>query len=256
MAKLVRVDRGNWANNTAYVPGDYALDVDTSVIWNCAIMHTSAAAGTFADDRAANPDYWRVELQVIASEIRYEYDGTITPLMPNEIIRGRYPWRVPQMQAGGPKESAGHKEQRARWLAIIDKFKLLPWAVRQRWYAARPPWASLLWYYNYFMMSGLMGNAVIGDKGGGVIKDINHYTFQLPAGTPANVTVAIDECDPKKTVAFLFGAGFYFYAADGAVALCPVYPYLASLNSSQAIMRASLPIDVAADCGVSVIEYI
>jgi hypothetical protein len=191
--------------------------------------------------------------QNIPSELKYFYDGTLTPLMPNAAIRSRYPWHVTQVQEGGPKESEGHKKQRARWKAIRDKFKTLTKAERQRWYAAAPPWGSLLFYYNYFMMSGLVGNAVVGDKGGGVIKDIHHYTFTLPAGTPQDVTIAIDECDPTKAVPFFFGAG-WFDVVTGAVAL--VYPYLASLSSTQMIVRASLMNGEAVGCSVSLIEYI
>jgi len=253
MAKLVRVDRGNWVNSADYIPGDYALDVPTSIIWNCAVMHTSAAAGTFADDRAANPTYWRVALQVIPSELKEFYDGTATPLMPNEVIRGRYPWKMPAMQEGGSGVTDDQKEQRDRWKAIKDKFKDIPWAIRQRWYAARPPWASLLWYYNYFMMSGLMGNAEINGQGGGVIKDINHYTFSLPAGTAPDATIAVDTCDPQKSVPFFFGAG---YGIVGTNVPIQVYPYLKSLNSTQMIIGASLPLDDTANLSVTLIEYI
>jgi len=253
MAKLVRVDRGNWANNTDYLPGDYALDVPSSVIWNCAVMHTSAAAGTFADDRAANPTYWRVALQVIASADKYKYDGTITPLMPNNVIRGRYPWRIPQLQEGGSKVSVNQGEQRTRWKAIQVKFKTLSPTTKQRWYDAAPIWHSLLFYYNYFMMSGLMGNAVVGDKGSGVIKSIQHKTFSMTAGSAAPITVSIDAVDPSKAVVFFYGAGVNI--PDPGVAV-PNYPFLVSLASTQAIFQASLYNEVAAGCSVSIIEYI
>lgn len=157
------------------------------------------------------------------------------------------------MQEGGYKVSDAQKKQRNRWKAIRDKFKTLTWAEKQRWYAARPPWASLLWYYNYFMMSGLMGNAVIGDKGGGVIKDINHYAFTMTAGATPLATIAIDTCDPAKSVPFFFGAGWYEILTNFAIV---VYPYLVSLNSTQMIVGASMQIDANAKIGVTLIEYI
>lgn len=194
--------------------------------------------------------------QNIPSEWKYAYDGTLTPLMPNSVIRSRYPWHVTQVQEGGPKESGGHKKQRARWKAIRDKFNALPWEERQRWYAARPPWASLLWYYNYFMLSGLMGNALVGDKGGGVIKSIQHKTFTLPGGAPTNVTVNIDAIDPAKGICFFYGGGGYLHEWDGQGAVVPNYPYLVSLASSYLIAKASMYNLGEAGCSVSIIEYL
>ena len=191
--------------------------------------------------------------QSIPSEWKTAYDGTLTPLMPNAVIRGRYPWRVPGLQEGGSKVKDKQKTQRGRWLSIRDKFRNVDEATRQRWYAARPQWNSLLWYYNYFMMSGLMGNAVIGNKGGGVIKDINHYNFTLGTGANPETTVAIDACDPKKTICFFYGAGWQEVLA-GVVAV--MYPFLKSLGSSQLAAQVSPGLGEAVVFGVSVIEYI
>ncbi len=191
--------------------------------------------------------------QSIPSEWKELYDGTLTPLMPNAVIRGRYPWKMPAMQEDGYKVSGDQKKQRDRWKAIRDKFKVLPQADRERWYDAAPIWHSLLWYYNYFMMSGLMGNAVVGGQGGGVIKDINHYAFTFTAGTAPEETIAIDTCDPKKTVVFFYGAGIFQPWGDAAPS---IYPYLKSLNSTQLIAAMSMQIDFNARCSVSVIEYI
>ena len=46
-----------WANSHAYAVNDRAMDTDRSY-WKCATAHTSAAAGTFAADRAAHPTFW------------------------------------------------------------------------------------------------------------------------------------------------------------------------------------------------------
>jgi hypothetical protein len=55
----IQVARGDWANDTVYAAADLAKDTVGSTFWVCAVPHTSAAAGTFAADRAANPTYWR-----------------------------------------------------------------------------------------------------------------------------------------------------------------------------------------------------
>ncbi len=191
--------------------------------------------------------------QNIPSELKTFYDGTLTPLMPNAVVRRRYPWKMPAMQEGGSGVSEDQKTQRARWLEINDKFKNVDEATRERWYAARPQWNSLLWYYNYFMMSGLMGNAVINDKGAGVIKDIHHYTFTVGSGSIPEATVNIDECDPLKTVPFFFGAG-WFEVLSGVVAV--MYPFMKSLGSSQMVAAVSPGLGEATVFGVTIIEYI
>lgn len=49
-----------WANGTAYVADELIRDTATSETYKCLIGHTSAAAGTFAADRTANPTYWEL----------------------------------------------------------------------------------------------------------------------------------------------------------------------------------------------------
>ena len=191
--------------------------------------------------------------QSIPSTWKELYDGTITPLMPNAAIRRRYPWRKPNKQLNGYAVTPNEQTQRTRWLTIRNKFKNIDQATRQRWYDARPVWNSLLWYYNYFMMSGLMGNAVIGDKGAGVIKDIHHYEYTLPTGTAPRATIVVDACDPEKSVPFFFGAGVWLAESNIGVA---VYPFLVSLASTQLIVGASQQLDYPSVQSVTLIEYI
>jgi len=194
--------------------------------------------------------------QSIPAELLDLYRATITEGMPTGVVRKRFPYRLRLFQKGKYKITPEQLKQRGRFESIIDKFKSISDEDRARWYAARPPWSSLLWYYNYFMLSGLMGNAVVGDKGGGVIKSIKHYTFTLPTGTPQNVTVNIDTIDPSKAIAFFYGAGIYPYGYGEAYAPLVNYPYLVSLGSSALVAKASLDNDIAAGCSVSIIEYI
>ena len=49
---------GAWMNSTVYALGDLVVDTDLNSLWRCMIGHTSAATGTFAQDRTANPTYW------------------------------------------------------------------------------------------------------------------------------------------------------------------------------------------------------
>ena len=59
-ANQIQAARGNWANSTAYAKADLAKDTVASTYWVCSVAHTSGdAPATFAEDRAANPTYWR-----------------------------------------------------------------------------------------------------------------------------------------------------------------------------------------------------
>lgn len=47
-----------WNNSTAYTEGQKVLDQDNGITYLCLLDHTSAAAGTFVEDRDAAPDNW------------------------------------------------------------------------------------------------------------------------------------------------------------------------------------------------------
>jgi hypothetical protein len=68
---------GAWANSTAYVAGQNALDATNGIIYTCGVTHTSAASpALFSDDRAANPTYWS---QSIAGQIPAVYAPINSP---------------------------------------------------------------------------------------------------------------------------------------------------------------------------------
>ncbi|MDD5505098.1 MAG: hypothetical protein PHV77_07390 [Candidatus Omnitrophica bacterium] len=191
--------------------------------------------------------------QVIPSEWEKDYKGTLTKVMPNGAVRKRYPWRLPGFQKFGLKVTGAQKIQRGRLETVASAFNNLSDADRARWYSAMPQWNSLLWYYNYFIMSGLSGDVVINDKGAGVIKNIRHYTFTLPNAATPRATVGITAVDPQKSVPFFFGAGIYEPASEIFVA---IYPYLVSLATTQMVIGASMPLSQAADLSVTLIEYV
>lgn len=198
--------------------------------------------------------------QEIPSELETLWYRSLTIGNPKNITRKRFPWRMPLFQEGGYKVTPEQEEQRARVKAIIEKFNAVPYAERQRWYAASPPWGSVLWYFNYFMMSGLMGNTVIGDKGGGVIKSIQFKTIAMPAADGEG-SVAITAVDPTKCVVMLYGNSICVDEESGAWFVSPVYPYVSSFAAELVKCKWSLPIAYAnptkaATIGITVIEYI
>lgn len=197
--------------------------------------------------------------QSIPSEWLDAYRATLGEQRPNTAVHKRYPWRLPNMQAGKSGETAAQRIQRARFLYVRDKFKALTPAERARWYAAMPPWSSLLWYYNFFMLSGLM-DVLGGDtRGAQVIKTIQNRTLEVPlAGTTITHATVIDA---SKAVIMLWGGGYNYTAfeADGGVWTAPAWPVVpmwGTLSNTNISLTYALDPKVAAKVALQVIEYI
>lgn len=193
--------------------------------------------------------------QDVPSELLDLYRNALGEQTPINGISRRYPFRVPTMQTEKGHPSVKQLAQRARFNTVRGNFETLSPGDRARWYAAMPEWGSVLWYYNYFMLSGLSGNADPEHGGAGLIKSINHYTFTLLSGWPANVNVVIDEIDAAKSVVFFYGAGYKSIGPEGEGAAIS-FPYLISLAAELAVVKAALYCDVNAGCSLTVIEYI
>ena len=191
--------------------------------------------------------------QTIPAEVLDAYRGNLTEKLPDGTVRMRFPYRLPLYQKDGPAVSANQLKQRSRFELAQSKFQDLSGAERSRWYASMPVWHSFLWYYNWFIMSALMGVSGIPGRYEAVIKSIKYYPFTIPTGNPVDITVNIAAVDPNKAVVMLYGAGFDYYQDTIGVAN---YPYPKSIYSSSMIMRGSLPNREAAECGALVIEYI
>lgn len=198
--------------------------------------------------------------QEIPAELLDGYRATLGEVRPDDGVRKRYPYRVPTMQTLVGHPSPKQKAQRARFLTARDNFAQVDWPTRQRWYAAAPEWSSFLWYYNYFIMSSLLGNADIPGGGAGVIKSIQFKTIAMPAGTGEG-QVAITAVDIAKTVVMLYGNSVIVKEYELSAAAIPSYPYVSSLAAE--LVKCKWAISafegvnaVAANIGITVIEYI
>lgn len=58
----IQQNSGVWLNGVPYIVGERVIDADLGELYRCLVAHTSAATGTFAEDRAANPSYWVLQL--------------------------------------------------------------------------------------------------------------------------------------------------------------------------------------------------
>ena len=148
----------------------------------------------------------RVVNQSIPSELYAGYTRTLARVSSTGKVSRRYPFRLPHMQSGSPRVSQAAQAQRERFKAATQKFAAMPEAQRERYYAAAPEWNSVLWYYNYAIMSALAGNANADAGGCGVIKSIQNVSgFISASGVTALPIAAIDN---SKSVVMLYGASY------------------------------------------------
>lgn len=198
--------------------------------------------------------------QEIPSELLDGYRASMGEVTPIDGVRKRYPYRVPTMQTEAGHPSTKQRAQRARFLIAKNDFADVDWATRQRWYAARPEWGSFLWYYNYFIMSDLTGNADVKHGGVGVIKSIQFKTIAMP-GAAGEGQVAIDAIDPTKSVVMLYGNSVSIFQSDLWGLAIPSYPYVSSLAAELVKCKWAITgwggeSTEAANIGITVIEYV
>ena len=196
--------------------------------------------------------------QNVPSGLLDAYRATLGEVRPDAAVHKRYPWRMPTMQAGKANETAKQRIQRNRFNTVRAKFNTLSPAERARWYAGMPPWSSLLWYYNYFMLSGL--NDVLGAdaRGASVIKSIQNRTIELPtAGTTITHATVVDA---SKVVVMLWGASYaYDWDQVGDIPYAwawPVYPIWGTLNNTNISITWGMLPEAAAKVALQVIEYL
>ena len=196
--------------------------------------------------------------QTIPSSVLIPYRGSLTESMANNVVRSRYPYRVKKMQLNGRGVSQAQKDQRARFLEAQALFQTITPAQKARWYDAMPRWHSLLWYYNFFMLSALNGvlGAVV--SGAAVIKQIQNISIVISQTTLAvTIPTAID---PAKCLVFLFGQGNeeYFLSYSGGERLVMVGnpPAFSGLNSSRLTVFGAIPYLSQPSLTVSIVEYI
>src|SRR5215831_18566261 len=77
------VNTSPWQNNTAYTPGQVAIDDTDNSFWVCVTAHTSAATGTFAADRSAHPTYWTRVVVGIVPRGEWQHN---THYFPNDLV--------------------------------------------------------------------------------------------------------------------------------------------------------------------------
>ena len=234
----------------------------------------------------------KVDTQSIPSEERDRYKRALqisTLHKETTYVRSRFPWRLPQMQAGGADVKPAQQIQRDRFSYAKDKYALLNATDKARWAAANPEWHSYLFGYNFFMLEGLMGGgptqypqmiksiqvmkASVPTTGGhtfnlgttidgakGVIL-IQGSARKVPKVIRGSGSVATggstlnlgDTIDPDKCSVKLDG-GAYDEIGAGNFIVYP--PYVDSLTTTQIAIKWSTTPDAASNVGWEVTEHV
>ena len=190
--------------------------------------------------------------QTIPSEDWDQYRQLLTLKLNDGSIRLRCPFTRPKSRSGGVNESDKQRAQRTRFLDAKASFGNVPEESRSRWYDTAPEWNSYLWYYNWFMLSAIMGVTGVPGKGEAVIKGIQHKSCQIGSGGGVG-TVTYTSIDANRAVFMIDGAGINEFAEGVAV---PCYPYEVTHDATVASFKFSLDSAISAYVGVTIIEYI
>lgn len=147
------------------------------------------------------------EPQEIPSELWEKWKTTMGWAGGQPWAKKRMPKELPPMQNTGKRVRQSQLAQRARFLEAKGNFSKTSQAERERWYDNAPVWNSFLWYYNYFIMSDLAGNANINQGGAGVIKSIQYVSKSIPTAGEEDIALS-PEVDANKTVVMLYGNSY------------------------------------------------
>ena len=149
----------------------------------------------------------KIESQSIPSEERIIYKRALQISTSHKnvtYVRTRYPWRIPQMQAGGADVKPAQKVQRDKFIYVKDKYNTLSAAEKARWAAANPEWNSYLFGYNFFMLEGLLGVGLT--EYPQMIKSIQVVKQSMAAAGNTNFTIT--SVDPTKVVVLIAGNSY------------------------------------------------
>ena len=234
----------------------------------------------------------KIDTQSIPSEQRILYKRAAqiaTTLREQDYVRSRYPWRLPQMQTGGPDVKPAQVVQRNRFIYAKDKYALLSASDKARWAAANPEYHSYLFGYNFFMLEGLMGGGPV--QRPQMIKSIQVMKASVPT-TGGHVFTLPSEIDGTKGVVLIQGSARKvpkIYRGSGSIATggtvlnigatvdpdkCSVKldgaswdeileafgiaaaPYVSALSATQISIAWSIAADIAATVGWEITEHV
>lgn len=147
----------------------------------------------------------KVTEQDIPSELLQYYQRSCQPSTTSRVVdyvKSRYPWRVPPMQNGGRGVSVGQRIQRDRFLYVLGKYHLLSEEAKERWRQSVAERGGYLFWYNFFVLEGLMGGGP--PEYPVMIKSIQIVKESVPV--TGGKVFTISEVDPAKCVVMLQGA--------------------------------------------------
>jgi hypothetical protein len=182
---LHALDVTAWANNTAYVAGNRRYDTVDGSVWDCAVNNTSAASGTFADDRTARPTLWvksatpLTRLPVISA---FEYaSGSVAKMFAGNATK-LYDVTVPTPvliksgQTSGNYSAAQLANASGNWMIVVNEAGDAPLRFNGTTWETADPFASN-------PITGPVGTPVVAGHGLGFVWKYRRRLFFIGAGT-------------------------------------------------------------------------
>ena len=196
--------------------------------------------------------------QSIPASDLFAYKGNLTEAMPNNVVRKRYPFRIPTLQNGGWKVSEAQATNRAKFSTIASNFANVINLDRSRWFSNPGQSPAPDWYFNFFIMSGFLDVLGHFEYGCAMIKQIQNYFFELPTGgTLINLTSAVN---PLRCFVTILGEGHFadIEQTDTVQAwyMVGIKPILNNLFYSSFSVQFCWPPDYPANIAVQIIEYL
>lgn len=196
--------------------------------------------------------------QTIPAAWQDEYIAQMALENTKDVVKKRYPFRLPFFQKGGPKVTGKQLAQRARFSSAVDIFNSLAESSRSRWYDAAPDYGAGLWYYNFWIQNAINGVLGVIQPGADVIKQ-NIFT-NMSVGTGGGVLTFSPAVDPEKAVVLLNGNAPSTYETQqigfGYGWAFPVAPYAHGLDSTLLTIDWSVGPTAGGNVTIQIIEYI
>ena len=155
---------GPWQNSTLYTVGQRVIDIDLDSLWEVAIQHTSAAAGTFAAYRAAHPTHWTLVTAGIPNP--YNVPGNFS-VAGTSVLNGavRIGANVPQSNATLSNRKSGNAFEWGHTSASGYRSVIGADIAGYSWIGFYIEAGTTA---NTYMTRGLRGTVIKGDTAGGV----------------------------------------------------------------------------------------
>lgn len=176
--------RGDWQHSTQYLVGDRVFDTETVVLYRCLVTHTSAAGGTFADDRAAHPTYWTLQTFGVPL-FRGAWSATTTYALGDIVFVGLYAY---YLCVTNHTSGTSFPPDAGKWVLVFDATAAVTTTTdnaNASAVSANSAATSASEAANYKVAAGISADAASASAAAAAISETNAQTSATNAATSA-----------------------------------------------------------------------